>query len=123
MIRKLFVIGVLSVAFSGCFPLNSPFETREDLEPNPLIGTWEVDSKNPLAVYFPCKEITFEKSISFCGSGGPAEKNTYEVRSGSVVVHGIYAGREYTAVYNVINRNTISLNFSGRGELQFNRIK
>ncbi len=64
----------------------------------------------------PCTELRFEKRLETCG--GLAEKVTYDVREGEVIVHGESG---LSAVYKVIDKNTISIEMPGMGSVVFGK--
>jgi len=63
-----------------------------------------------------CSEIRFEDAVSSCD--GFAEKVTYEIRDGEVLVHGALG---LITIYKVQDKNTISFKMQGMGEATFNR--
>jgi hypothetical protein len=85
---------------------------------NPLIGSWEVVPGQKSARFFPCKIITFEKSLSSCA--GLAEKVSYEIRKESVIVHGELG---ISAIYKIISNDQISVEIPYSGRIIFRRVK
>ena len=85
-------------------------------QPNPLIGTWKLKPGQANAQFMPCTELRFEKKLEACG--GLAEKVSYDVRDGEVIVHGASG---LSAVYTVIEKNTISIEVPGVGTMVFGR--
>ncbi len=85
-------------------------------DPNPLIGTWKAKPGQKSFMASICSEIRFEDAVSSCD--GFAEKVTYEIRDGEVLVHGALG---LITIYKVQDKNTISFKMPGMGEATFNR--